>query len=111
MLRVAALCADLPSLRADELTAALSAAPDDAMGFVADADGVGTTLVVAPDLPSFRPCFGPDSRAVHDDVGAAEIVLDGLESLRRDVDTPADLAAALRLGIGPHTSQVTAGLF
>ena len=39
------------------------------------------------------------------------IVADGIDSLRRDVDTPDDLAAALRLGIGTHTSRVTAGLF
>ena len=43
--------------------------------------------------------------------GAREIDLDGLESLRRDVDTPADLAEVLRLGIGPRTSRVAAGLF
>lgn len=110
-LRIAALCADLPALRAAELTRALDAAPVDTMGFVPDADGVGTTVVTAPDLDSFRPCFGHASRAEHLDASAEEIDLRGLASLRRDVDTPADLAAVLRLGIGPRTSRVTAGLF
>ena len=110
-LRVAALCADLPALRPDELTRALEAAPADAMGFVADADGAGTTAVTAPDLAGFRPRFGHGSRAEHLAAGAGEIDLDGLASLRRDVDTPADLAEVLRLGIGPRTSRVTAGLF
>jgi 2-phospho-L-lactate guanylyltransferase len=81
------------------------------MGFVCDADGVGTTAVTAPDLDTFRPRFGHGSRTEHRDVGAAEIGVEDIGSLRRDVDTPADLAEVLRLGIGPRTSQVTAGLF
>ncbi|MGN6577667.1 MAG: 2-phospho-L-lactate guanylyltransferase, partial [Nocardioides sp.] len=63
-LRVAAVCADLPALEAADLSAVLDAAPDDAMGFVSDADGVGTTVLTAPDLATFRPAFGPGSRAV-----------------------------------------------
>jgi 2-phospho-L-lactate guanylyltransferase len=110
-LRVAALCADLPSLRPDELGRALEAAPDDRMGFVADAEGVGTTVVTAPDLQRFRPRFGHGSRTEHLDAGALEIDLPDVGSVRRDVDTPDDLAAALRLGIGPRTSRVAAGLF
>jgi 2-phospho-L-lactate/phosphoenolpyruvate guanylyltransferase len=110
-LHLAALCADLPALRPADLARALDAAPPERMGFVADADGVGTTAVTSPDLETFRPCFGHGSRAEHLEVGAAEIDLAGLESLRRDVDTPADLAEVLRLGIGPRTSRVAAGLF
>lgn len=110
-LRVAALCADLPALRPEDLDRALAAAPADRMGFVADADGIGTTLVTAPDLGGFRPAFGAGSRSAHLDLGAAEYVADDATSLRRDVDTPADLAAALELGIGARTSQVTADLF
>lgn len=110
-LHVAALCADLPALRPGDLARALDGAPPEQMGFVADADGVGTTVVTAPDLDTFRPCFGHGSRAEHLDAGAREIALAGLETLRRDVDTPADLAEVLRLGIGPRTSRVAAGLF
>jgi 2-phospho-L-lactate guanylyltransferase len=108
---LAALCADLPALRPEDLDRALAAAPSTRLGFVADAEGLGTTLVTAPDLGTFRPRFGPASRAEHLAAGGVEVVAAGLESLRRDVDTPADLEEALRLGIGPHTSHVTADLF
>jgi 2-phospho-L-lactate guanylyltransferase len=109
-LQLAALCADLPALRPEELDRALAAAPPRRLGFVADADRVGTTLVTAPDLGTFRPRFGPGSRNEHLAAGGVEVDEEGLESLRRDVDTPADLEEALRLGIGPHTSHVTADL-
>ncbi len=108
-----ALCADLPSLRSEELTRVLASAGDGAgqgMAFVADADGVGTTAVLALDLTDFRPMFGPGSRAAHLASGAREVDLSDVPSLRRDVDTPADLRAALALGVGAHTSAVTAGL-
>lgn len=109
-LRLAALCADLPSLRSEELDAALAAAPENRMGFVSDADSIGTTLVTAPTLAEFWPAFGQESRAVHLDLGAREINAGNLASLRRDVDTPGDLETALGLGIGPSTSRVTADL-
>lgn len=102
--RTAALCADLPALRAEELDAALSRASNDAMSFLADTDGVGTTLVTAPDLERFRPMFGPGSRAAHLGASTAEVSGD-LPSVRRDVDTPDHLAAALALGVGPRTRQ------
>ena len=54
-LRLVALCADLPALRPDELAVALAAAPHDGMAFVADAEGVGTTAVVASAPETFRP--------------------------------------------------------
>ncbi|HET6653800.1 MAG TPA: 2-phospho-L-lactate guanylyltransferase [Nocardioides sp.] len=108
--RPTALCADLPSLRPAELDRALSAAGDGA-AFVADADEVGTTLLTAVDLADFRPAFGSGSRAAHRGLGASEIDVDGIDSVRRDVDTTDDLAAALGMGIGPHTSRVTADLF
>lgn len=110
-LRVAALCADLPALRPDDLTLALDAAPADRMGFVADADGIGTTLVTAPDLDTFRPRFGPDSRELHLDAGAAEIDVEGVASLRRDVDTPEHLREALAHGVGRRSLHASAGLF
>jgi 2-phospho-L-lactate guanylyltransferase len=110
-LHLAALCADLPALRPEELDRALAAAPPTRLGFVADAEGLGTTLVTAPDLDTFRPRFGAASRAEHLAAGGVELDEDGLASLRRDVDTPADLEEALRLGIGAHTSHVTADLF
>lgn len=110
-LRPTAMCADLPALRPAELDRALEAATGHDLAFVADADGVGTTLLTAVDLSTFRPGFGGGSRAVHLAYGAVALDVPGIDSLRRDVDTPGDLAAALRLGIGARTSQVTAGLF
>jgi 2-phospho-L-lactate guanylyltransferase len=106
-LALAAVFADLPALRTEEVEEALSAAPEDVMSFVADADGDGTTTVVAPSLELFRPRFGHGSRQAHLDAGAWEIRL-AVPGLRRDVDTPAELAAALDLGVGPRTSFVAA---
>ena len=108
-LRVAAVCADLPALRSDDLSAVLDAAPDDAMGFVPDADGIGTTVLTAPDLATFRPAFGPGSRTEHLALGAKQIDLD-LPAVRRDVDTPEDLIDASRMGLGPRSTRVAAGV-
>lgn len=101
-LRLAAVCADLPALRPEELEVALTAAATDRMSFVADHDCRGTTLVAAPDLTTFRPRFGHGSRVEHL-ASAAELHLDAVPTLRRDVDTPEDLREALRLGVGRHT--------
>jgi 2-phospho-L-lactate/phosphoenolpyruvate guanylyltransferase len=109
-LRVAALCADLPSLRPDELARVLDAAAPHPMAFLADADGVGTTLVTAADTGSFRPAFGVRSRREHLAAGAHEIELSHVSSVRRDVDTPSDLAVAVSLGVGPRTALVITGL-
>ena len=99
-----ALCADLPALRPADLDDALARAGAGVASFVADADGIGTTLYTAPyDL--FDPRFGPASRAAHVDGGAAEITGD-LATLRRDVDHLSDLRAAQRLGLGAHTAAV-----
>ena len=42
--------------------------------------------------------------------GAAELVLDGVPGLRRDVDTPDDLRGAAELGLGPHSAPLAAEL-
>ena len=109
-LRLAALCADLPALRPEELTRALEAADPDRMSFVSDEERLGTTAVVAPNLAWFRPAFGPASRRDHLQAGAFEV--DGVDvpTLRRDVDDPTTLADALRLGVGPRTSSVVTAL-
>lgn len=102
-LRPVALCGDLPALVADDLDAALRAAPADGAAFVPDAAGVGTTLYTASSA-DFVPRFGQGSREAHLAAGAAE--LPAAPSVRRDVDTPDDLADALSLGVGPRTSFV-----
>jgi 2-phospho-L-lactate guanylyltransferase len=103
----AALCADLPSLTAADLDAAL-AQRQGWPRFVADASGEGTTLYTAPP-EEFAPRFGFRSAELHQDGGAWPI--EGpLLGLRRDVDDAEDLAAAVRLGVGPHTASVVAAL-
>jgi 2-phospho-L-lactate guanylyltransferase len=109
-LGVAALCADLPALRTDELTAALTAASEHDLAFVPDASGTGTTLVAASTLRAFRPCFGEGSRDEHLLRGGREIAELDVPTLRRDVDTPGDLEATVSLGVGSRTSLVLEGL-
>ncbi|WP_067793718.1 2-phospho-L-lactate guanylyltransferase [Actinomadura formosensis] len=107
---VGALSADLPALRPDELARVLDAAARVPEAFVPDAAGVGTTLYTArPGVP-FSPAFGGASRAAHRARGAREILLPGTDSVRRDVDTPGDLRAALALGTGPRTAAIASRL-
>jgi 2-phospho-L-lactate guanylyltransferase len=106
--RVAALSSDLPALRPEELAAALRAAADLPHAFVADAHGTGTTLLTATG-GELRPHFGPDSARAHADDGA--VPLAGVwPGLVRDVDTEADLRAALALGAGPRTTALAVHL-
>ncbi len=122
---VAALSADLPALRTQDLTEALRTAEqvarppagtapsgaspsetaDPVRAFVADADGTGTVLLAAPPGARLEPCFGAGSAAAHATSGAVELTGDW-PSLRRDVDTAADLAEAVVLGVGPRTGAV-----
>nr|WP_101254527.1 2-phospho-L-lactate guanylyltransferase [Streptomyces barkulensis] len=105
---VAALNADLPALRPAELARVLETARAHRRAFLADAAGVGTTLLAASGGVALAPAFGGASRARHLRSGAAEIALSGVDSVRRDVDTGEDLAAALALGVGPHTLRTSA---
>lgn len=103
-LRPAAVCADLPALRPDDLGTALALAGGHEAAFVADEAGRGTTLFTAVgDL--FLPRFGPDSRAAHLEAGAAELA-GPLPTLRQDVDDLVDLARAAALGLGPHSARL-----
>jgi len=109
---VAALAADLPAMRPAELGKALraAAATETGAAFVPDAAGIGTTMyAVAPGV-AFRPLFGGASRARHASSGAVELSLDGVPGLRRDVDTPEDLRAAVALGAGFRTAAVASQL-
>ncbi|HVQ90632.1 MAG TPA: 2-phospho-L-lactate guanylyltransferase [Mycobacteriales bacterium] len=99
---IAVLSADLPALRPAELTAALTAAAVTGRAFVPDAAGTGTTLLAAGPGAVLDPRYGPGSRAGHRASGAVELAGDW-PSLRRDVDTAADLAEAAALGLGPAT--------
>ncbi|MET8679471.1 2-phospho-L-lactate guanylyltransferase [Streptomyces sp. NPDC004647] len=107
---VAALNADLPALRPGELARVLAVAGAFPRAFLADAAGVGTTFLSAAPGVALDPAFGGPSRARHRTSGAAEILLAGVDSVRRDVDTGEDLRAALALGVGPRTAAATTGL-
>ncbi|BCY14576.1 2-phospho-L-lactate guanylyltransferase [Actinoplanes sp. L3-i22] len=96
----AVLTGDLPALRPAQLDAALAAA--DRRTFVPDAEGTGTVLLAVPPRESLDPRFGPGSAAAHRASGATPLAGDW-PGLRQDVDTPADLAAVLRLGAGERT--------
>jgi 2-phospho-L-lactate guanylyltransferase len=101
-LGVATLSADLPALLAPDLAAALGRVPLHGRGFVTDLAGTGTTLLAAAPGVPLAPAYGPSSREEHLRSGAVE--LPAAESVRRDVDTPDDLAHAVALGVGPHTT-------
>lgn len=102
---VAALNADLPALRPAELARVLGAAAAFPRAFLADAAGIGTTLLAARPGVELNPAFGGPSRERHASSGAVEIVLAGVDSVRRDVDTGQDLLVAASLGLGPHTAR------
>lgn len=106
---IAALSADLPAMRADELERALLAAAAHPRALVADASGDGTTLLTAQAGTALAPAYGEGSAARHRATGAVALRLHA-PGLRRDVDRPADLWAAAALGVGPHTAAVLAGL-
>lgn len=99
-----ALCADLPSLRSEDLDVALARAVLPHPSFVPDAAGTGTTLYVAG-FEEFDPHFGPGSRDAHLDAGADELA-DVPVTVRRDVDDLDDLRAAVEIGVGPRTAAV-----
>jgi 2-phospho-L-lactate guanylyltransferase len=106
---LAAISSDLPAVRPDDLSRVISqtAAPG---WFVADARGVGTTMLATRSPHDWHPQFGAHSRAAHRSSGLEEVMAPGLERLRRDVDTPVDLWDATRLGLGAHTRAVLAGI-
>jgi 2-phospho-L-lactate guanylyltransferase len=109
---VGALQADLPALRADQLDAAIGAAVaafarGATRAFVADAEGSGTTFLVAAPAAPLDPRFGAGSAAAHRASGAQPLEGDW-PGLRRDVDTADDLRRAAELGLGPNTICVLA---
>jgi 2-phospho-L-lactate guanylyltransferase len=111
----AALTADLPALRPDELAAALDTFHErlagkrdiGRRGYVSDHLGTGTTLLIAPPSVPLGPRFGPASAAAHAASGAFALI-GPWPTLRLDVDTRIDLDVARTLGLGPRTSAVLA---
>jgi 2-phospho-L-lactate guanylyltransferase len=110
---VVVLAADLPALRPEALAAALELAALHPRAVVADAVGTGTVLLSAAAGVRLEPSFGPGSRQRHLDGGAVDLTDslppgDPTEGLRHDVDTAADLEAAMGIGVGPRTARVLA---
>jgi 2-phospho-L-lactate/phosphoenolpyruvate guanylyltransferase len=106
---VLACVGDLPALRAASVDRVLRAARDVPRAFLADASGVGTTMLVASDTP-LLPGFTGRSAARHEAGGALPLTEDRLggpvADARRDVDTELDLVAAIGLGVGPFTAAL-----
>jgi 2-phospho-L-lactate guanylyltransferase len=107
---VATLSSDLPALRPAELEDVLVVAADHRSCFVADAPGTGTTLLLAADRHSLVPAYGTDSRREHLAHGAFDITDAAGPSLRRDVDTVAELREAAILGLGADTASLVSAL-
>jgi 2-phospho-L-lactate guanylyltransferase len=107
---VAALNADLPALRPQELARVLDTAAEFPRAFLPDAAEIGTTLLSAAPRRQLFPAFGIASRARHRASGAVELSLAAVDSVRQDVDTGDDLRTALALGVGPHTAAAAARL-
>lgn len=98
------LTGDLPALTWEDLERTLEIAEEVPLGMVADAHGTGTVMLTGQPGVPLLPAFGVGSAMRHRDLGHR--LIRGTERLRRDVDTQEDLAIALRLGVGPHTSAV-----
>jgi 2-phospho-L-lactate guanylyltransferase len=105
---VAVLQGDLPALQPRELAQALSAARANERSFVSDRHGTGTAALFAFGVP-LDPRFGAESTRRHEDSGAVALTREW-PGLRCDIDTPDDLAAALRLGVGIATKQTVADI-
>lgn len=110
--------ADLPCLVAADVAAVLAAGQrTDAEpvagrrtdgAFLPDCSGEGTTVLLsAPDRPVVAR-YGPGSAFHHRALGL-RCLDDGPPGARLDIDTVADLRAAVALGLGPRTAAVMAG--
>jgi 2-phospho-L-lactate/phosphoenolpyruvate guanylyltransferase len=100
---IVVLQGDLPALQTQELSGAIVAARHHQRSFVADRLATGTAALFAFGT-ALDPKFGPDSSARHRRSGAIELT-GAWPGLRCDVDTPADLVAARRLGVGAATAR------
>src|SRR6478609_3010751 len=94
-----------PDGHADPLNNAIDAARAYPRSFVADRHGTGTSALFAFGV-ALDPLFGANSAAAHRNSGAIELT-GAWPGLRCDIDTPDDLAAARKLGMGSATRRST----
>lgn len=105
---LAVMTGDLPALRPIDVETAFALAAEHSRSMVPDAEGRGTTTLLAHAGVRLTPRFGLGSRAAHEADGHVPLDLSPTSSMRRDVDTTADLDAARALGLGPHTIGLAA---
>lgn len=100
--------ADLPAATAASIREVVAAGVGHRRALVADADRVGTAVLLRPAADADLPLFGADSAGAHRDAGAHELdpAHDRWADLRIDVDTAADLRRAVEVGVGVHTRAV-----
>jgi 2-phospho-L-lactate/phosphoenolpyruvate guanylyltransferase len=101
---VAVIQGDLPALRVEELTDAISSARPHRRSFVADRHRTGTAALFAFDT-LLDPQFGRHSARRHALSGAVSLA-GAWPGLRCDVDTPDDMAMVRQLGIGRSAANV-----
>ncbi|MFW6599885.1 2-phospho-L-lactate guanylyltransferase [Propionibacteriaceae bacterium Y2011] len=101
-----AVVADLPTLRSADVRHVAEQARRWGYVFVPDSEGTGTTMVASCGR-RLTSRFGKGSAAAHRAAGAVPVAVE-LPTARRDVDLPADLAAAALLSPGHHTARLIA---
>jgi 2-phospho-L-lactate/phosphoenolpyruvate guanylyltransferase len=105
---------DCPLLDPRELDSLLTAIPDPYVAIVPDRHGTGTNALLLRPPDAIRPAFGEGSCMRHWQAARAAGIphsVERLDSLRLDLDTPADLVALTReleagRGRAPHTAKV-----
>lgn len=101
----AVLMSDVPALAHPDITVALGLAAFHRAAVVPDAAGTGTVMLTAAPGVELEPQFGDGSHARHRAAGMQTLNLGSSSTLRRDVDTPSDLGAAVALGVGRYTYE------
>jgi 2-phospho-L-lactate guanylyltransferase len=98
--------ADLPLLRAEDITALLDAAMTSGAAIAPDLAGTGTNAVALADGRPFAPAFGPGSFAAHK-AAMPDAAIIAREGLGFDVDEPDSLRRAVARGlVGPFETPI-----